>query len=246
MHHITQLLVFLGVACRKFRLRLDSGNRQPDVMFGMINQTTESRKRLNKMQQQTKAKIYAYLRKIHAWVGIFVFPLVLIVGFTGFYLNHSKTIFAFINATDFDESVFETMDGTAPANLQQAKVIALGVWPGFEVERITGDTYHDWPSYIVELAPGKVIVSRETGHYYTKTDFRRRTYAPDGTLLHSKFYWGSLFKWLHVRGWPGDRFGTLLSDITSVALIVFSLSGMFLWWMPRARKIKRRLGIAQK
>lgn len=51
-----------------------------------------------------------------------------------------------------------------------------------------------------------------------------------------------MFGVFHRTGWLGWSLGTILADITSLALIVFGLSGMVLWYLPKHKRFKRRLG----
>ena len=191
------------------------------------------------MQQQTRAKTLKFLRISHAWVAIIVLPWILMIGLTGFYLNHSRAISKLIEPTGYDESLFADWPDSVEATRDSALALAETIWPGEEVTKFVSKAYHKRPSYIMDLPSGQVIVSRATEHYFVKYGFTRETYAPDGTLLHSKMYWGSIFKTLHTRGWLSSRFGTWIADITSFSLVFFSLTGMFLWWMPRAKKIGR-------
>ena len=191
------------------------------------------------MQQQTRAKILKLLRTSHAWVAIVVLPWVLMVGLTGFYMSHSKTILKLIEPTGYDESLFADWPNSVEVTRGSALALAESIWRGEEVMKFVSKSYHNRPSYIMDLPSGRVIVSRATGHYFVKYGFTRETYAPDGTMLHSKKYWGSIFKTLHERGWLSSRFGTWIADITSLSLVFFALTGMFLWWMPRAKKIGR-------
>ncbi len=193
------------------------------------------------MNQATKARVLKFLRTIHAWTGIFIFPWIILIALTGFYLNHSKGILALIMPPAYDESGFADWPGAKQADQTSALALAATVWPEESAEGVVQKDYHKRPSFIVEKPSGKVIVNQATGHYFVKTSFTNKTYAPDGTLLDSKIYWGSLFKTLHTRGWAGQRFGTWISDIISLALITFSASGIFLWYFPRSRKISRLL-----
>ncbi len=193
------------------------------------------------MKPATRAIILKYLRTLHSWLGIIVMPWVLIAGFTGFYLNHKQAVLSIIESAPYDESQFDEWPDPKEGTVTQALKLASQNWTDELVSTIEEKTYHDRPAIIVTKPTGQIIVSKPTGHYFLKTNFRRQTFAPDGTLLDTKIYWNSVFGWLHTRGWLGTRFGTLLMDITSIALIVFALSGMFLWWMPRAKKFGRMI-----
>lgn len=122
------------------------------------------------------------------------------IGLTGFYLNHAKVILRFVEPAGYDETQFRYWPNSIETTRESALALAETIWPGEEVSKFANKTYHSRPSYIMDLPSGQVIVSRATGHYFVKYGFTRETYAPDGTLLHGKKYWGSIFKTLHTRG----------------------------------------------
>ena len=193
------------------------------------------------MQQATRAKVLKFLRTTHAWLAIVILPWILVVGLTGFYLNHSKAILRMIESPSYNEKLFAEWPNPIEATRASALTLAESIWLGEEVISFKSKAYHKRPSYIMELPSGQVIVSRATGHYFIKQGFTRETYTPDGQLLHSKFYWSTIFKRLHTRGWLNSDLGTWIADITSFSLVFFSITGMFLWWMPRAKKVGRML-----
>ncbi|HMS96042.1 MAG TPA: hypothetical protein PKA03_12645, partial [Tabrizicola sp.] len=51
---------------------------------------------------------------------------------------------------------------------------------------------------------------------------------------------GRILTSLHERGWVGSALGTWLADITAGALMVFGLSGLYLFFAPRLRRMKNR------
>jgi uncharacterized iron-regulated membrane protein len=186
-----------------------------------------------------RGRVTRLLRTIHAWMGIFIFPWVIIIGATGFYLNHGKTILSVIEGPKYTESRFDEWPVTDPVTRETARAVAQGVWPGEVIEKVTEKPYHDRPSFEFRKASGRIIVTQPTGHYFVKTRYTRRTYAPDGELLHSKTYWGVIFKTLHRAGWLGGSLGTWLADITSLAMVIFGGTGVVLWWVPRSRRFLR-------
>ncbi|PHQ96057.1 MAG: hypothetical protein COB40_09305 [Marinosulfonomonas sp.] len=211
-------------------------------LSGPLDYTTQDNPHIAEepMKPTTLIRTLGILRKTHSLLGVFIFPLVLVAGFTGFYLNHSSSLFSFLASQEYDESQFVTWSDVVPTTVTSASALANTIWPKSEITRLFRKDYHNRPSYFVETPDGTLIVSRETGHYFVKTGFTRTTYAPDGELINKKFYWGALFKSLHVRGWPSDRFGTLLGDITSIALMLFAISGAIVWWTPRIRRLRRK------
>jgi hypothetical protein len=190
------------------------------------------------MKQATKAKLLKFFRVTHGWLGVFVFPWIFVIGLTGLYLNHKSLVLDWIGTNEYDETQFAEWP-TQDITITKALAIANTVWPDEEIKSLKDNTYHGFNTYTFKKASGRIIVTQDTGHYYVKTSLTRRTYAPDGTLLHKKIYWGSVFKWLHVRGWLNTSFGTWLADITAGAMVFFSISGLWLFFMPRMKKIAR-------
>ena len=176
------------------------------------------------------------LRTMHGWIGVFLFPWIIVIGATGLYLNHARTVLSVLNGPAYDESRFDDWPVTDPVTGVSARAIAVTVWPGEAIEDVSQKVYHDRPSFEFKKASGRIIVTQPTGHYFVKTRYTRRTFAPDGELLHSKVYWGSIFKGLHRAGWLGGGLGTWLADITSLAMVIFGMSGAVMWWMPRTRR----------
>ena len=190
-----------------------------------------------------RGRLTRVLRTLHAWLGIFIFPWVIVIGATGFYLNHENLVLSLLATSNYDETQFDAWPAGPPVTEAAARDIAQRVWPGEDIRLTEEVGYHNRPTFQFTMESGRVIVTRPTGHYFVKTGFLRRTYAPDGSLLHSKVYWGSLFKRLHVTGWVDSRLGTWLADMTSIAMVLFGLTGVVLWWTPRSRRILRLLGL---
>ena len=180
------------------------------------------------------------LKTLHSWLGVIVLPWVLIVGLTGLYLNHERLVMGFLDRDGYDEDLFDAWPGAAPLGPDQARALAERLYPG-QTLRLSGDTsYHGRTAAIFDLDGTQVIVALQTGHYWIKTDYRRRTYAPDGTVLETKTYWEGILKRLHVRGWLTSTFGTWLADITAAAMVVFGLTGIVLFLVPRVRRVHNR------
>jgi len=191
------------------------------------------------MTPASKAKLLKFFRITHGWLGLIVFPWILVIGLTGLYLNHGKLVLGWIGASEYDESQFAEWPDAQGVSMTDALTLAQSIWPNEAVTAISGGQYHGFESISFTKESGKIIVAQPTGHYFVKTNLTRKTYAPDSTLLHKKIYWSSVFKWLHVRGWLSTTFGTWLADITAGSMVLFSLSGLFMFFMPRAKKITR-------
>lgn len=190
----------------------------------------------------SRGQVLRVLRMVHSWLGILVLPWIVAIGATGFYLNHERAILPLLASAQYDESQFDQWPGAGQASRESALAVAAKLWPGETPAEVLERDYHGRPSFEVVLRSGRVIVSRPTGHYFVKTGFTRRTYAPDGTLLHTRIYWGAAFKRLHVTGWLGRGPGTWLADLTSLAMVVFGATGVVLFLMPRLGRMRRALG----
>ena len=93
------------------------------------------------MKQAHRARLLKVLRTFHGWIAIFVFPWVLIIGLTGFYLNHSKMILGIIEPAGYDESQFSEWP---EANITRFTALALAkdVWPDERVQKVEFTEYH--------------------------------------------------------------------------------------------------------
>lgn len=193
------------------------------------------------MKTALKARLLKFFRVTHGWLGIIVFPWIFVIGLTGFYLNHAQLVNGWLEREPYDESQFYDWPGARETPVADAARTAKNVWPDETVNSIREETYHGFDAYVFRKASGKIIVVRDTGHYFVKTNLSRSTFAPDGTRLDRKIYWKSVFAWLHERGWLDNTFGTWLADITAGAMVIFSLSGLYLFFAPRTKRIARRL-----
>lgn len=192
------------------------------------------------LDDQRVKNMIRLLKILHGWLGIFVLPWVIIIGLTGIYLNHPVYFLGFFTPQIYDEAEFDAWPGPKPVDSEAAQRMAMSMYPD-EKFILGGDNiYHGRDAHVLSGNKVRVIVAAASGHYWVKTQFRRKTFAPDGTLLHSKVYWASVFKFLHVRGWLGSAFGTWLADITAGAMVVFGFSGIFLFLTPRLRRRRNK------
>jgi uncharacterized protein len=180
------------------------------------------------------------LRKIHGWLGFLVMPWIIMIGLTGLYLNHSKLVLSWLPASTYDEALFDEWPNPQPMDLEAARAVAVAVFPGdtFKVNKKT--KYHKRPAHMFDGPSGRVIVAAETGHYWVKTRYTRKTFDPEGRLLDTKIYWSSAFRAIHKRGWLTRGFGSWLADITAGAMVLFGFTGFFLFLVPRLRRRKNK------
>jgi len=187
-----------------------------------------------------KIKIIKTCRTVHSWLGIALFPWVVIIGITGVYLNHYKALYPLIVQEEFLEGDFTGQALTYDMALQQIKDIALKDWPNQKIFKIWREPYHQKMSIYAKMTSGLLILSLPTGHYYHKTRYIRETFAPDGELLHTKYYFGAIFKDFHRSGWLGGKLGTWIADIVGTIMVVFGITGLIVWASPKVKKWRNR------
>ncbi|NQU69836.1 MAG: PepSY domain-containing protein [Rhodospirillales bacterium] len=179
-------------------------------------------------------------RTLHGWLGVFIMPWVVIIGATGFYLNHAGMFNSLLAQDHFSETQLEKIKPSSPVTRESAQLLGASLWPDAPIKSISRKLYHGRPSYFVHKARGNIILSIPTGHYYLKTRYTRRTYGPGGDLLHTKYYWRRVFRSLHEAGWVGRGLGTWLADAVAIAMMVFGVTGVFMWSAPKIHRWRRR------
>ncbi len=179
-------------------------------------------------------------------MGIFVLPWVIAIGPTGVYLNHSRAIYPMINS-QFSEANFEVLPLTDYKTQADAERLAAKIWPDQVTKKIWEEPYHDRPTIYISNPKGRVILSVTTGHghYYVKSRYLRETFSPGGERLHKKIYWGAIFKDLHRSGWLGQGrgrgLGTWIANFVGGIMVIFGITGMFMWGVPKIRKFRAQL-----
>lgn len=194
---------------------------------------------MSRKMSARKGSFLRTCRSVHGWLGVLILPWVIVIGATGFYLNHAKMVLELFGQQAFSENQFEKQKPPNPITLESARLLGQTVWPQDPIRGISQETYHGRPSFMIKKRQGTVILSIPTGHYYLKTRYTNRTFSPQGQLLHGKRYWGRIFKDLHEAGWLGRGLGTWLADLAGISMVLFGLTGSLMWWVPRVRKFLR-------
>lgn len=174
------------------------------------------------------------LRTIHGWLGFFVLPWIIIIGLTGLYLNHSDLVLKYLPNQDYNEADFDKWPNPQPISLMDAETLATRIFAAEPFRTRTTQSYHNRAAWRFQTPAGsEVIVDKATAHYWVKQGYTRVTYDPDGRQVDYKYYYGSLFKTIHTKGWSSSVLGTLLADIAASAMVVFGMSGFFMFLASR-------------
>lgn len=181
------------------------------------------------------------VKTIHSWLGVLILPWVVAIGFTGLYMNHSDLILSVFPTEHYDTGGFDASPLARLQDEDSAVAFAATLAPGAD---IVLDDEEDWfrdrHVYTFDAGAFDVVVDRATGFGWTNSRYVTRTYAPDGERLHTRIRWSRVLSSIHERGWVGTALGTWLADITAGALVIFGLSGLVLFVMPRLRRMKNR------
>lgn len=191
---------------------------------------------MNKMAQALKV-----FRTIHSYLGIIALPWVILFGISGLYLNHPNLITNILPASAYSDTSeqFESLE--TPLTSEQAADIARLYFQNSPMKSIREIEYHGFNSIEFQRESGTIIVSKETGHYYVKNNFQNVLHSADGVVVDRKIYWNYFLGVFHRTGWFGWSIGTIFADITAFALIIFGISGMTIWYIPRHRRFKRKV-----
>ncbi len=168
------------------------------------------------------------IRAIHGWLGLLALPWVILLGLTGIYLNHTSYFLGLLPGSSYDEAQFDQWPAPQKLDIAGARAVAAAVYPNQQLKQRSAKRYHGRNVAIFDAPKGRVIVALDTGHYWVKTRFTRRTFDPSGRQIDFKIYWTSLFRYLHSRGWMDSTFGTWIVDVTGGLMVLFGLTGIVL------------------
>ncbi len=193
------------------------------------------------MQGALSMSFERLVKTIHSWLGVLILPWVAAIGFTGLYMNHDDLILSIFPTEHYDTGGFDASPLARAQDEASAEVFAATLAAGAEVFLDDEEqSFRDRHVYTFDAGEFDVIVDRATGFGWTNSRYVTRTYAPDGERLHTRIRWSRVLSSIHERGWVGTALGTWLADITAGALVVFGLSGLVLFVMPRLRRMKNR------
>jgi uncharacterized iron-regulated membrane protein len=189
-------------------------------------------------------RVLKLLRKLHGWLGVFIFPLVFIAGLTGVYMNHGKIFKPYVEPTEIG-SMADGVGGSHAIAEGQAKELVRQIWGhGVKLKSFERKRLYGFESFVAKRDGeyGQIIVAIPNGRYVIKSAYFKRTFSPEGDMVALKFYWRSILKGLHTGRIGGDV-GRYIMDGVSITLMLFALSGFYLWTVPRWRRRRRQQAV---
>ena len=177
------------------------------------------------------------LRALHRWMGLILFPWVIIYGLTGLYMNHGDLILSLFPRDHIEQALVDDQPGLR-GDAEQAKDW-LHQQPFAPISKSLKDgVYYGHPAWFIALKDdSELVVFKNSAQYVVRAPYRRTLYAGDGSLLDSKFYWGRILSEFHKRGLVASPFGSFLADAFSIILISFGVSGLAVWGLPKLNRV---------
>lgn len=177
----------------------------------------------NPSSRKKQAKVLRSVRKVHRYTGLFLFVFFFIIAITGLLLGWKKDSAGLILAP--------TMKGSS-TNMEEW--ISLDSIYHIATQHIT--TQHPDQANTVhrlEVRPSKGIVKITYKDHYTGLQIDGAT----GELLLVERRNSDLIEQIHdgsiVDRYLGIPFKLLYTSIMGIALIIFTITGFWLWYGPR-------------
>lgn len=181
------------------------------------------------------------IRALHKWMGLILFPWVIIYGVTGLYMNHGKLVLSLFPA----DTIAQEITGDAPGlrGDEEAAKDWLRQQPfAQEGKSLKDGSYYGHPAWFIALRDNtEVVAFKNSAQYVVRAPYHRTLYGADGDTQDTRYYWNRILSDFHKRGLVASPFGSLLADAFSVILICFGVSGLAVWGLPKLNRLIIRL-----
>ncbi len=178
------------------------------------------------MSRTGQAKFLRITRKVHKVAGIFLFVFVIAIGVTGLLLGWKKNSNGYLLAdtakgTNMDSNSWITLDSIQKiaesyhgkkSGQERAEVDRMDLRPGKGIIKVSFMGGYD--GIQIDLATGKILVEEKR-----RADFIEHLH--DGSWFDMNF------------GWDSGVFKLVYTTVMGLSLVLFSLSGFWLWYGPK-------------
>ncbi|MBI4522927.1 MAG: PepSY domain-containing protein [Deltaproteobacteria bacterium] len=200
----------------------------------------------------SKNRLLIKFREWHIWLGIALSLFIIIVCVTGIYLNHEwmklfgakpqnkpnpLTAGALTTVSDLTSH---------PVSFAQALARAREVWGDVPIKHVHLNDERGTLIYKIKAQDEdrEITINAVTGALTEKNSYRQNTQPRAGAEMKRGINWNKLMKDLHT-GKLGGEAGKLLMDFTSVVIIGLTLTGAYLWIVPKWRRRRAKNAAAQ-
>ena len=183
-------------------------------------------------------------REWHIWLGVALSLFIIIVCVTGIYLNHEWL--KLIKGEAYDKpkpgqsGVLTTSTDltTHPVSFAAALARARELW-GNEVpiQHVHLNAQQEALTYKIKARgqDREITIDAFTGALTEKNGYKQDTQIHPQADIKRGVNWGKVMKDLHT-GKLGGEAGKLLIDFTSIIIVGLTVTGIYLWVVPKWRK----------
>ncbi len=180
--------------------------------------------------QPLRIRLLQQARRWHRWLGLAFLLPTLLLGLTGILLNHKELFFGGGPAQPL-QGLLSTASGADSLPLSFADALERGrqVWGEIALEKI--ELKEEKGRLVYKLVPGpgrELLLDAQSGETRLVDGLRVKETKTDATRLDLKKLTGELHSGKIV-----GLAGRLLMDAAALALGVLSLTGLYLWALPR-------------
>jgi hypothetical protein len=181
-----------------------------------------------------------FLKTLHGWLGVLILPWIVMAGLTGFYENHGGLVMQRLPYASFPSEAVNRLLAEVPmhpVDAAGAGALAARLLPN---ATLSPAQVFDRPGYEAKTPDAVLRIDAATGAYALQGDFVTSFHRFDGIRVATLINWGKLMVRLHRAGWLNDQLGTWPADLTALALMLFGMSGLYLFFAPRLRRLRIR------
>jgi uncharacterized iron-regulated membrane protein len=171
-------------------------------------------------------------RQWHTWLGLLLSVLFVLVAVTGILLNHKDVFFHRGEGPTGPTGVLRSTSDlhALPIGFEQALLLARQHYGDVPLDKIELKDERGWLAYKVSRGNGREIrIDAHSGEVFTK--YGAKPTRKEGSAVN----WAKIVTDLHSGKILGTA-GKLAIDATAVAMLGLTLTGVYLWWLPKLRK----------
>lgn len=212
---------------------------------------TAPNQKLTDPKPRPKNWLLIKFREWHIWLGVALSLFIVIVCVTRIYLNHEwvklfkgepnnkPVAAASLKPKPVEAGLLTTSTDlmTQPISFAQALARARELWGDVPIKHVHLNDERGTLIYKIK-AQGEdreVFINAVTGTLTEKNGYNQNTQVHPQAGIKRGINWNKVMKDLHTGKFGGET-GKLLIDFTSLIIIGLTLTGIYLWLVPKWRK----------
>ena len=191
-------------------------------------------------EQRSPFWLRRFVRRSNGWLAFFVLPMVFLFGLLVLSLSHTSSVLNVTGSQPFDTSIVAKAPRLEGIDASVAFSLSKQIWPDARLSAPVETTLWGHPAFEVVTDKGTVVLTSQSGYYFVSSALGERIYAPNGEKVYGHIDLSGLSRALFGYDAASSAAYGYLTNLIGLAMIVFSLSAMYLWWSPRLRLLSRR------